>query len=136
MTNKVVVSQNLGRDLSSFGWFVFALKNFANFNGRARRKEFWYYTLFSGVAIMLISLVSQAIALSALASQEIGGVITLFICLPLYFASFSAFIRRLHDVGRSGWWVWVPIVPFVFAFFDSEAGTNQYGPSPKYDLVK
>ncbi|WON85003.1 MULTISPECIES: DUF805 domain-containing protein [Chromobacterium] len=135
MTNKVVVSQNQGRDLSSFGWFVFALKNIANFNGRARRKEFWYYMLFSGVATMLISFVSQAIALSVLGSQEIGGVVTLFICLPLNFAAFSVFIRRLHDVGRSGWWVWVPIAPLVFAFFDSEAGANQYGPSPKYDLV-
>jgi len=51
--------------------------------------------------------------------------------LAVAFPFAAVYVRRLHDVGRSGWWIWVPVVNFVFCCLDSQAVENKYGQNPK-----
>lgn len=114
--------------------------NYANFQGRARRSEYWWFALFS----MLFSVVAQ-ILMGAVAATG-SGILMLLIAIPvLVFAigiiipSIAVAIRRMHDTGRSGWWLLVGFVPvigfFVILYFFVQRGTvgsNPWGPDP-YD---
>ena len=98
------------------------------FEGRARRSEYWYFVLFVG-------LVSGAMNL--LLGQYSG--ITRVVSIALSLATMSVGIRRLHDIGKSGWWYLLYLVPvigwivlLVWNVKDSQPGDNQYGPNPKY----
>jgi uncharacterized membrane protein YhaH (DUF805 family) len=110
-------------------WFIEALKKYAVFSGRARRKEYWMYTLFVSIIYIVLAIVAVA------AKQPlIAAVFYLAIILP----SLAVTVRRLHDTGRTGWWVLIGIVPLVgavvmlvFLCSDSESGQNKYGPNPK-----
>ncbi|MEU5540436.1 DUF805 domain-containing protein [Streptomyces sp. NPDC020362] len=113
-------------------WFIEALKKYAVFSGRARRKEYWMFALFSGIiyaVLAIVAVVSKTPALLAL-----PGIFYIGILLP----SLAVGVRRLHDTGRSGWWLLFALVPLagpitllVFTCTDSQAGANQYGPNPK-----
>lgn len=110
-------------------WFVEVLKKYAVFSGRARRKEYWMYTLF----VVIISIV-LAIVDYALGMQALGLIFSIAILLP----SLGVAVRRLHDTGRSGWWILISLIPLigtivmlVFLCSDSEPGANKYGPNPK-----
>ena len=125
-------------------WYFMVWKRYAQFSGRARRKEYWFFTLFN----MLISLgmmVPFGILLFALAYYK-GLVALAFLlvipfqlyCLASFLPSLAVTVRRLHDTGRSGWWYFIAFVPFVgpvvlliFTATDSEPGPNIYGPNPK-----
>ncbi|HEV7147700.1 MAG TPA: DUF805 domain-containing protein [Pedococcus sp.] len=105
------------------------LTQYANFTGRARRSEFWWYTLFTAVVYFVLGIVAAAAHTS---------VLTYIVALALFVPTLAVSVRRLHDTGRSGWWVLVDLVPFVgwivlvvFCVQDSQPGTNAYGPSPK-----
>jgi len=109
-------------------WFMQALNNYAAFEGRARRKEFWYFVLF----FIILSIVATLI--DSLYGLPILSVVTL---LGLVLPSISVSVRRLHDTGRSGWWYLLSLVPLVslvllvFFCLDSQPGDNAYGPNPK-----
>lgn len=118
-------------------WYFKALGNYATFEGRARRREYWYFALVNALIFAAF-----AIAMSAAASGGRSpttafagyGIFALLVLLP----SIAVTVRRLHDTGRSGWWFWISLVPvvggivlFVFTVLDSTPGNNQYGPSPK-----
>ena len=96
------------------------LSKFATFSGRATRSEFWWFYLFT----LLLSWFAQ-MAVGA----GIAGVVSLVLFLPLL----AATVRRLHDIGRNGWWILIAftiigiIVLIVFYATDSEKATNQYG---------
>jgi uncharacterized membrane protein YhaH (DUF805 family) len=114
-------------------WFIAALKKYAVFSGRARRKEYWMFALFAG----LIYVVLLAIVLAAHASPALIGVLG-FVELAFLLPGWGVTVRRLHDTGRSGWWILFGIVPLVgaitllvFYCTDSQAGANKYGPNPK-----
>ena len=99
--------------------------NFTNFNGRARRSEYWYASLF----VFLVNLVVGMVA------PDLAGILSLVFFLP----SLSVAIRRLHDVGKSGWfylWILLPLAGSIILLIqfckDSVPGANQYGPSTKY----
>ena len=108
-----------------------ALGKYAVFSGRARRSEYWWFTLFN----ILVSAVADAITLATHSSVP-----TLLVTLALFLPALGVTVRRLHDTGRSGWWVLIGIVPIVggivllvFTCQDSEGGEpTKYGPSPKY----
>ncbi|KOG28562.1 DUF805 domain-containing protein [Streptomyces resistomycificus] len=110
-------------------WFIEALKKYAVFSGRARRKEYWMYTLFVSIIYIVLAIVSAA------AKQPLIAVVFyLAILLP----SLAVTVRRLHDTNRTGWWVLIGLVPLVgaivmlvFLCSDSEPGANKYGPNPK-----
>ncbi|MGI5456824.1 DUF805 domain-containing protein [Streptomyces sp. CA-249302] len=113
-------------------WFIEALKKYAVFSGRSRRKEYWNFALFVGiiyVVLMVLALATKTAALFALV-----GIFYLAILIP----SLAVGVRRLHDTGRSGWWLLFGIVPIagpitllVFTVSDSQPGANEYGPNPK-----
>lgn len=117
-------------------WYLEVLKKYAVFNGRARRKEYWFFILFN-IIISLLLVVIDGITGSF--SPEagmglLGGLYTLAVLIP----SIAVSVRRLHDTGRSGWWVLVALVPLigaivllVFMVQGSKAGQNQYGANPK-----
>ncbi|MDQ0992321.1 DUF805 domain-containing protein [Streptomyces sp. V3I7] len=108
-------------------WFLEALKKYAVFSGRARRKEYWMFTLFAiiiYIALIVIARVAEAPLLMVL-------------ILGLFLPSLAVSVRRLHDTGRTGWWMLIGFVPLggivllVFDCLDSEPGDNKYGPNPK-----
>ena len=116
-------------------WYLDAWKNYANFQGRARRKAYWMFVLFNLIALLVLGLIESAVGLSGQNGYGIlTGLYTLAMILPLI----ALAVRRLHDTGRSGWWILIglvplvgPIVLIVFYVTDSQAGTNEYGPNPK-----
>jgi uncharacterized membrane protein YhaH (DUF805 family) len=103
-------------------WYVDVLKNYALFTGRARRKEYWMFFLFNIVISIGISIVATLIKVPLLST-----IYSLAILCP----AIAVGIRRMHDTGRSGWWIIVPIANLIFACTDSQPGSNEYGPNPK-----
>ena len=125
-------------------WYIGGWKKYAQFSGRARRTEYWYFQLFNAIVSIILALpVFVMIPLSVRSPGILNFLVLLM--LPFCIFSFAVFIpslaimvRRLHDIGRSGWWYFIAFVPFVggivlliFTFLDSEPGPNLYGPNPK-----
>ncbi|WP_329454184.1 DUF805 domain-containing protein [Streptomyces sp. NBC_01497] len=110
-------------------WYVEVLKKYAVFNGRARRKEYWMFTLFSVIVSIVLGIVDAIIGTKAL--ELIYLVATL---LP----TLAVMIRRLHDTERTGWWVLIQLIPLVgfivmlvFTATEGTPGPNKYGENPK-----
>ncbi|MDE0938496.1 MAG: DUF805 domain-containing protein [Pirellulales bacterium] len=120
-------------------YYLTVLKKYAVFTGRARRAEIWYFILFN----FIVSVVLQMLFGSVAETAEDGAasplaflpvLYTLVILLP----SLAVAIRRLHDTGRSGWWILIALIPLVgtivlivFYVQDGDAGDNAYGTNPK-----
>lgn len=111
-------------------WFILAMKNFRNFSGRARRKEYWMFFLFYMILAMVFSFVDIVLGLPAI-------FLNIFIIVMLV-PTIAICVRRLHDTGRSGWWYlinFVPVIGFiVWLVFTVQAGEtqdNRFGPDPK-----
>jgi uncharacterized membrane protein YhaH (DUF805 family) len=117
-------------------WFVEALKKYAVFSGRSRRKEYWFFVLF----VVIISIVLNIIdGLIGAYDRSMGaGLLSTIFSLAILIPSIAVSVRRLHDINRTGWWVLIALVPLVgwivllvFHLQDSTPGTNRYGPNPK-----
>ncbi len=105
-----------------------ALTKYSTFSGRARRSEFWWFVLFN-VLVGVVAAVLDMV-LGTWSSEREVGAIELLARVALLLPSTAVAIRRLHDVGWSGWWL-LTIVPPVFkAFVKGDDGPNDYGPSP------
>jgi len=103
-------------------YYIKVLQNYANFNGRARRSEYWYFVLFN----FLVSLVLVFIG-GAIEFELISTLYSIAVLIP----SIAVAVRRMHDVGKSGWFILIPIYNLILACTDSQAGDNEYGPNPK-----
>jgi protein TonB len=130
-------------------WFVKALKHYADFRGRARRKEYWMFTLFNLIFSYLWSAVIMWQAGNIIYGYVFGGAsaygfgIKIMLIILLYsFAvllpSLAVTVRRLHDIGKSGWWYFITLLPFVGPIWlfillvtNGDTGDNEYGPDPK-----
>lgn len=112
-------------------WYIMALKKYAVFNGRARRKEFWYFTLFHAIFCIGFTVLKLVAYEGGKAGVLILDGLYLVYFLALLIPWWAVLIRRLHDVDYSGWWVLVPVVPLVLAMQDSSPGENRFGPNPK-----
>lgn len=116
-------------------WFWKAMRHYADFSGRARRREYWWFVaIYVGLAVAIVGLEA---ALAQAAGQPLVWPFLAFMLATLI-PSLAVTVRRLHDTGRSGWWVLLNLVPLVgplvllaFTAVDSEPGFNRYGPSPK-----
>jgi uncharacterized membrane protein YhaH (DUF805 family) len=111
-------------------WYFDVFKKYADFSGRARRKEYWYWTLFNLIIIILLGIVDDWL----FAEGALIGLYSLIVLVP----GLAVTVRRLHDTGRSGALLlinFIPIVGSIILLFylvgDSEPGTNKYGPNPK-----
>ena len=111
-------------------------KKYCCFSGRARRKEYWMLVLFNVIAAFIAGAIGGVLAgaTNAPAFSFLGTIYNLAVILP----SMGVLFRRLHDIGKSGWWWLIGLVPFVgwiiilvFVCLDSQPGENQYGPNPK-----
>ena len=117
-------------------WYLDVLKKYAVFNGRARRKEYWFFSLFNLIIIIVLGVIDGMTgSYSASAGMGLlGGIYMLAVLVP----AIAVGIRRLHDTNRSGWWLLIVFVPLigaivllVFMVLDSSPGENQYGANPK-----
>ncbi|HCL84324.1 MAG TPA: DUF805 domain-containing protein [Chitinophagaceae bacterium] len=103
-------------------WFLEVLKKYAVFEGRARRKEYWYFALFYFLFAMLVFLISVYIRFLLLYT---------FFVLALIIPSIAVGIRRMHDVNKSGWFILIPLYNLILYCTPGTQGPNQYGPDPK-----
>ena len=120
-------------------WYLKVMRdNYANFNGRARRKEYWMFNLFfllfallAGFVIGILSAVGEAAAMIAI-------ILAVIWYLGHLVPSLAVTVRRLHDTGKSGWFYLLVMIPyiggliiFIFTVIDGDKGDNAYGPDPK-----
>lgn len=112
-------------------YYLLALKKYAVFSGRSRRAEYWYFTLF----IIIISIILTIVSL--IVGDELG-IIGMLYALAIIVPSLAVSVRRLHDIGKSGWMLLITLIPFIGAIWllvlmvtDSDVGDNNYGPNPK-----
>lgn len=108
-------------------WFLMALQKYATFSGRARRKEYWMFFLFYVLFAFALGILFGIMG----ANETAAGMANMAYVLGLFIPSISVGVRRMHDIGRNGWWLIVPIVGLIFCFFEGTAGPNEYGPNPK-----
>jgi len=117
-------------------WYLAVLKNYAGFSGRARRKEYWMFTLFNIIFAIVAMLLDNVLGI---AMAEIGyGPLYGLYTLAMFIPSLAVSVRRLHDVGKSGWMLLIVLIPIIGAIWlivlmvtDSNSGENQYGSNPK-----
>ncbi|OTG64836.1 DUF805 domain-containing protein [Acinetobacter silvestris] len=107
-------------------WFLKCLKNYANFTGRARRKEFWFYVLIQFVILIIAQIIDSILHLKM--------VIYSITALALFIPSIAVGVRRLHDINRSGWWYLIAFIPIIGAIFliiwwatETKQENNQWG---------
>ena len=118
--------------------------NYATFKGRSRRSEYWWIQLFlvlTNLAVAAIDLALMDGDVDRFIANGGGGIVGLVWILVTIVPALAVLVRRLHDTGKSGWWVLIGFVPFVgtivvfvFSVLDSDAGDNKYGASPKLSL--
>lgn len=121
----------------SFGEAVkTCFSKYVTFTGRARRSEYWYFALFYFIIYIIACIIDTVISLS---SDEPTLIFKSLVCLAFILPSLAVFFRRLHDIGKSGWWWLLGLIPIigtiiliVWACQDSAPEENQYGKSPKY----
>ena len=112
-------------------WYIDALKKYAVFSGRARRKKYWYLALFN---IIITFVLAAFDAVTGSFSKEAGiGLMDSIYDLAILIPSIAVTVRHLHDTGRSGWWMLIGLIPLidaivllVFTVQDSKSGQNQY----------
>lgn len=123
-------------------WFIKVMKQYADFKGRARRKEFWMFSLFSvliGCVFQLLDymLGIQFTNLGSTYGADYGPLYSIY-ALIVFIPSLAVSVRRLHDLNKSGWylllwffifigWIWL----LVLHCTEGTAGSNKYGPDPK-----
>ena len=121
-------------------YFVDTVRNrYVDFKGRSSRREFWYFMLFYLIISLILGIIDSMVFGSAPENgTPSAGVLGSIFSLALLLPSLGISIRRLHDIGKSGWWILIGLVPLIgfivlliFYIKDSQPGTNQYGPNPK-----
>ncbi|MBF9002214.1 DUF805 domain-containing protein [Vibrio sp. NFV-1] len=113
-------------------WYIQVIKRAINFEDRARRKEYWMFYLFNMIILFVIGFSFQLLQSELI--LEIGGTYIALIILPCW----AVTVRRLHDVGKSGWFIFIPIVPLIgwiiFLYLlikNGDPSDNRFGPNPK-----
>jgi uncharacterized membrane protein YhaH (DUF805 family) len=121
-------------------WYLLVLKKYLVFEGRARRKEYWYFVLFNILAGITLGIIDNV---TGTLNPETGmGLLSGLYSLAVLIPTIAVSIRRLHDTDRSGWWLLIALIPLigglvllVFFVLDGTPGTNQYGPNPKEETA-
>ena len=103
-------------------YYLKVLQNYATFSGRARRSEFWYFFLFNVIIAFGFRFVDGLIQV-----PQLANIYMLAALIP----SIAVGVRRMHDVGKSGWYLLIPIYSFILAVTEGKQGTNEYGSDPK-----
>ena len=114
-------------------WFINCFtKNYVNFNGRARRQEYWMFILF----LLIIQVVNLSVI--GFISETLSAILYLIVAFGSLLPNLAVTARRLHDTNKSGWLMLIALIPLVggiilivFLATDSTPGSNQYGENPK-----
>ena len=121
-------------------WYLKVLKQYADFSGRARRKEYWMFVLFNMIFTIVAMILDNVlgIAMGGIGYGPLYGLYALAMLIP----GLAVAVRRLHDVGKSGWMILIALIPLIGSIWllvlmvtDSNAGENQYGQNPKEATV-
>ena len=104
-------------------------ENYANFNGRARRKEFWYYLLANYILLIIAAVIDNVAGLKLGALPY--GITYMIVVLATLLPSLAVQVRRMHDVGKSGWFILIPLYNLIMFCTDGDQGENEYGADPK-----
>lgn len=117
-------------------WYLKVLRNYVGFSGRARRKEYWMFTLFSSIAFIVTGILDTVFGTFD-AQAGIGLLSTLY-GLAVFLPTLAVNVRRLHDTDRSGWWLLLGFIPLigglvllVFTLLEGTRGDNRFGADPK-----
>ena len=116
-------------------WYLGVLKKYAVFNGRAQRAEYWYFVLFSTI-VSIVLMVLDAMT-GTLDAQTGYGLLSGLYTLAVFIPGLAVSVRRLHDIGKSGWWLLIALIPLIGAillivwFATDSKEDNQYGKNPK-----
>jgi len=124
------INPNLLIVLKIMEWYLSCLKeHYADFKGRARRKEYWMFVLCNLLAAIVVAFVAGLIKLPVL--YYLYG-------LAVLVPGVAVSVRRLHDIGKSGWWIFISLIPVIGGIWllvlfclDSQAGANEWGENPK-----
>lgn len=117
-------------------WYLKVLNQYADFNGRARRKEYWMFALFNIIVGFVLSFIDGVIGTFHYETGMgiLGGIYSLGVIIP----GLAVCVRRLHDIGKSGWMMLIVLIPIVGVIWllvlmvtDSSPDKNQYGENPK-----
>jgi len=103
-------------------YYLKVLQNYAKFSGRARRSEYWYFFLFNLIATILLG-----IAGGLMRTTILSNIYSLAVLIP----SIAVGVRRMHDLGKSGWFLLIPIYNLILACTPGVTGDNEYGNDPK-----
>ena len=115
-------------------WYIEVLKKYVTFSGRARRTEYWMFTLFNLIAAVILMAIDGALG----SAPILYSIYMLAVLLP----SLAVTIRRLHDTDRSGWWLLLVLIPLVgpiamlvFMCLEGTRDENRFGADPKAALA-
>lgn len=115
-------------------YYSICLSKFADFSGRARRREYWTFALVNGLIALILLILGLAFGEDSPASNIMVKIFYLIMLVP----NLSVSVRRLHDIGKSGWYMFLSLIPLIgvlilliWSLMDSEPGENQYGKNPK-----
>ena len=112
-------------------WYIKCLKNYAKFDGRSHRTEYWMFFLFNFLAMFALGFIEGFLGLFSNSDQSVlSSVYLLAVLIP----GIAVGVRRMHDTNHSGWWIIIPIVNLVFACSKGTEGDNQFGPDPSRSL--
>ncbi|WP_409422662.1 DUF805 domain-containing protein [Pseudaeromonas sp. ZJS20] len=110
-------------------WYLSVLKKYVTFSGRARRTEYWMFTLFNIIFSIVAGVLDVVLGL---------GFINLIYTLAVLLPAIAVGVRRLHDTDRSGWWMLIGLIPLigaivllVFFCLEGEKQENRFGADPK-----
>lgn len=112
-------------------YYLSVLKKYAVFSGRSQRAEYWYFALFNIIIFVVLGIISVVVGDD---SRILGMLYSLAVFIP----GLAVSVRRLHDIGKSGWMLLISLIPLIGAVWllvlmvtDSNPGDNEYGPNPK-----
>jgi len=125
-------------------WYLKVWKQYADFSGRARRKEYWMFYLFNVIVEMLFAIIIGIAAVGIMTTSRdesllfLAAIPAIIYGLAIFIPNLAVTVRRLHDTGKSGWWIFISLIPLVGGIWllvllctDSESGTNKWGDNPK-----
>ena len=118
-------------------WYQLVWKRFAEFSGRSRRKEYWMFALFNCLICLPLYIAGFLLRESGMGVVFLG--LYFIYLLAALIPGLAVTVRRLHDTGKSAWWLLICLVPFVggiiflvFMVLEGTAGPNEYGQNPKF----
>jgi len=122
-------------------WYLKVLRQYADFEGRARRKEYWMFILFNTI-FWIIAIALDNIFKITISDDLFYGPFYILYALAVFIPGLAVSVRRLHDIGKSGWYYLIILIPLagpiwflVLVATDSDPGENEYGKNPKQEAI-